>query len=106
VGAQISNILPAILNGSKPDDVLYWAVHPGGRSILDAVQEHAGLPASKLVYSRDILRRFGNMSSATVMFVLKEIMEQAKVAGSGCAMGFGPGVTVESMMFKAGDIKC
>jgi alpha-pyrone synthase len=101
VGSQIPHILPAILNGCKPDDVLYWAVHPGGRSILDAVQEHAGLPASKLEYSRDILRRFGNMSSATVMFVLKEIMEHAEAAGSGCAMGFGPGVTVEAMMFKA-----
>lgn len=107
VGAQIPHILPAILNGAKLGDVLYWAVHPGGRSILDAVQEHAGLPASGLAYSRDILRRFGNMSSATVMFVLKEIMEHADVAGSGCSMGFGPGVTVEAMMFKAeGAQKC
>ena len=106
IGAQIPHILPAILNGTKPDDVLYWAVHPGGRSVLDAVQEHAALPESKLVYSRDVLRRFGNMSSATVMFVLKEIMEHGKTAGSGCAMAFGPGVTVESMMFKAGDAKC
>lgn len=106
VGAQIPHILPAILNGSKQEDVIYWAVHPGGRSILDAVQEHAELPESKLVYSRDILRRFGNMSSATIMFVLQEIMEHAETAGSGCAMGFGPGVTVESMMFKAGNTKC
>jgi len=103
VGAQLPHILPAILNGGKPDDVLYWAIHPGGRSILDAVQEHAGLPAPKFVYSRDILRRFGNMSSATIMFVFKEIMERTDIAGSGCAMGFGPGVTVESMMFKVGN---
>jgi predicted naringenin-chalcone synthase len=46
------------------------------------------------------------MSSATIMFVLEEIMKNAETAGYGCAMGFGPGVTVESMMFKAGDTKC
>jgi len=100
VGAQIPHLLPAILKGSHPDDIAYWAIHPGGRSILDAIEEHAHLPAAKLIYSRDILRRFGNMSSATVMFVLKEIMEHGETAGTGCAMAFGPGVTVEAMMFE------
>ena len=48
-----------------------WAIHPGGRSILDAVQAGLELQADKLAVSRSILRRFGNMSSATVMFVLQ-----------------------------------
>jgi len=100
IGEQIPRLLPVILANRKIEDINYWAIHPGGRSILDTVEEHAGLPPSKLVYSRDILRRFGNMSSATIMFVLKEIMDRADSTGLGCAMAFGPGVTVESMMFE------
>ena len=49
--------------------------------------------------SRKILRDFGNMSSATVMFVLKDILEMSASEGPGCAMAFGPGVTLESMLF-------
>jgi predicted naringenin-chalcone synthase len=45
-----------------------------------------------------VLRRFGNMSSATIMFVLKKIMQQG--AGRGCGMAFGPGLTIESMLFQ------
>jgi alpha-pyrone synthase len=106
IGTQIPHILPAILNGARTDGIRYWAIHPGGRSVLDAVQEHAALPPEKLIYSRDILRRYGNMSSATIMFVLKEIIEHAELTGDGCAMAFGPGVTVESMTFQAGFTKC
>jgi predicted naringenin-chalcone synthase len=78
-----------------------WAVHPGGRSILDAVEKGLGLRADALGYSRDILARYGNMSSATVMFVLQQIMQQAQPGQPGCAMSFGPGLTAETMLFHA-----
>ena len=58
----------------------------------------AGIPEDTLAASRDVLRRFGNMSSATIMFVLKKIMQQG--AGRGCGMAFGPGLTIESMLFQ------
>jgi len=80
-------------------DLDLWAVHPGGRSILDAVGEGLGLAAGKLEASRSILRRYGNMSSATVMFVLEEIMRTARQGQRGCAMSFGPGLTAETMNF-------
>ena len=92
-------IKPAILGSHAITDIHHWAIHPGGRSILDAVQKGFDLPASALAPSRKILRNFGNMSSATVMFVLKDILETPNSAGVGCAMAFGPGVSLESMLF-------
>jgi alpha-pyrone synthase len=91
--------LPIMLQGIPGDEIAHWAVHPGGRTVLDAVGEGVGMPAERLQYSRDILRRFGNMSSATIMFVLKEILHHG-AAGRGCAMAFGPGLTTESMLFE------
>lgn len=78
-----------------------WAVHPGGRSVLDAVQEGLGLCPEALWASRRVLSSFGNMSSATVMFVLQELMKSARAGQSGCAMSFGPGLTAETMRFHA-----
>ncbi len=92
--------LESILCGQKPENIEHWAVHPGGRTILDAVQKSIGLPPEMLRQSRDILGRFGNMSSATVMFVLKEMLDPGVKAGRGCAMAFGPGITAESMLFQ------
>ncbi len=78
-----------------------WAVHPGGRSVLDSVAYGLKLPPRALAASRDILARFGNMSSATVMFVLQKLMAEAKAGQQGCAMSFGPGLTAETMRFHA-----
>jgi len=92
--------LNSILGGQRPENIEHWAIHPGGRTILDGVQASIGLPDDRLRQSRDVLRRFGNMSSATVMFVLKEMLQSGTAAGRGCAMAFGPGLTVESMLFQ------
>jgi predicted naringenin-chalcone synthase len=81
------------------DDIALWAVHAGGRSILDAVQHALGLPPDALRYSRDVLREFGNMSSATLVFVLERILRSSQATGDGMAMAFGPGLTVETFSF-------
>lgn len=82
-------------------DIDHWAIHPGGRSILDKVETKLELNAEQLTPSREVLRRFGNMSSATVMFVLKEILEQPASRNGEriCGMAFGPGLTVETGLF-------
>ncbi|MGO4385609.1 type III polyketide synthase [Specibacter sp. RAF43] len=82
-------------------DIRHWAIHPGGRSILDKVEAKLQLTADQLVPSRETLRNFGNMSSATVMFVLKHILGLPAVDAreSICAMAFGPGLTVETGLF-------
>jgi alpha-pyrone synthase len=90
-----------ITRGKDPLSIDLWAVHPGGRTILDSVEKGLSLPVEALAHSREVLARFGNMSSATVMFVLQRILQQAKPGQVGCAMSFGPGVTAETMLFHA-----
>jgi predicted naringenin-chalcone synthase len=90
----------AMLGGRRNEEIDLWAVHPGGRSILDAIASTLELTEDALDVSRDILRRFGNMSSATVIFVLKTLLDR-RLRGLGCAMAFGPGLTAESMVFEA-----
>ena len=82
------------------EEVALWAVHPGGRSVLDAVVHGFGLPDRALDVSRAVLRDHGNMSSATVMFVLRRMMEAARPGERGCALAFGPGLSAESMRFS------
>jgi predicted naringenin-chalcone synthase len=101
IGRALKESGRQITRGKDPLSIDLWAVHPGGRSILDAVEKGLGLPAEALAYSRDILARYGNMSSATVMFVLQQIMQQAQPGQPGCAMSFGPGLTAETMLFHA-----
>jgi predicted naringenin-chalcone synthase len=84
---------------AERDGIDLWAVHPGGRSILDAVEKGLELPPDALAASREVLSRFGNMSSATVMFVLERMMQEARPGQLGCAMSFGPGLTAETMRF-------
>jgi predicted naringenin-chalcone synthase len=74
-------------------------VHPGGRSVLDAVAYGLDLPARALDVSRAVLREHGNMSSATVMFVLQRLMARAQAGQRGCALAFGPGLSAETMRF-------
>ena len=73
-----------------------WAIHPGGRSILDKVQSSLELSDEQLRPSREVLREYGNMSSATVLFVLRELLLSAGDGERICAMAFGPGLTVET----------
>jgi predicted naringenin-chalcone synthase len=76
-----------------------WAVHPGGRAVLDAVEQALALPPEALEVSRGVLRDHGNMSSATVLFVLQAMMRDAAPGARGVAMAFGPGLTAETMRF-------
>jgi len=92
---------PDILRGAEVGSIDLWAVHPGGRTVLDAVEHAFELPPQQLAASREVLRRYGNMSSATVMFVLQMLMRRARPGATGCAMSFGPGVVAETMLFHA-----
>ncbi|TCZ55289.1 type III polyketide synthase [Roseicella aquatilis] len=90
----------AILAGAAVAEIDLWAVHPGGRSVLDAVGYGLGLPEDALDVSRAVLREHGNMSSATVMFVLARMMAAARPGQRGCALAFGPGLSAETMRFR------
>jgi len=85
------------ISGGDPEDIDAWAVHPGGKSILDAVERAFELPPTALAESREVLRAFGNMSSATILFVLERVMQRR--LANGVAMAFGPGVAMEGFRF-------
>lgn len=87
-----------LLRGQAPDDFDLWAVHAGGRTILDAVERAFGLSPQALQPSRAVLRAFGNMSSATLMFVLAGMLRERR-RGNGLALAFGPGLAAESFRF-------
>jgi predicted naringenin-chalcone synthase len=101
IGRALKESGTQLTRGREQSSIDWWAVHPGGRSILDAVEKGLDLPSGALACSRDILARYGNMSSATVMFVLQQIIERAQAGQLGCAMSFGPGLTAETMLFHA-----
>jgi len=97
---ELPKVINKILGGKSREDFSHFAIHPGGKSIIDAVEKGIGLRPELLIPSREILRQFGNMSSASIMFVLQKMMRQKNPSGDGCAIAFGPGVAVESMLFK------
>lgn len=76
-----------------------WAVHPGGRRVLDACADVIGLNSTMLDPSREIFAEFGNMSSPTVLFILKSLRDRQ--AKRPCVMlGFGPGLTIEAALIR------
>ena len=87
--------------GLDAGEVKLWAVHPGGRAILDKVEQSLGLYPWQIQTSRDVLRDCGNMSSVTVLHVLDRVLGglPAGAERTVCALAFGPGLTVESALF-------
>ncbi|MNZ91919.1 Alpha-pyrone synthesis polyketide synthase-like Pks18 [compost metagenome] len=76
-----------------------WAIHPGGRGIVEALQQKYSLKDELVAPSLDVLREIGNVSSATILFVLEEMLQRleakASQGASGIALAFGPGLTAE-----------
>lgn len=85
--------------GVTAQDVEGWAVHPGGRAILDGFEAGLCLPSGSLEESREVLAAYGNMSSATVLFVLERMLRGGR-RGLVTAVAFGPGLSVESALLE------
>lgn len=102
IAGALSRDPAAAIGGGDCGDVDLWAVHPGGRAVLDAVEDSLGLDPQALSDSRDVLRAFGNMSSATIMFVLARILARMPELrdASGCGLAFGPGMICEAVRFS------
>jgi predicted naringenin-chalcone synthase len=90
----------AATGGRAPTDIDGWAVHAGGRSILDAVETSLALPGDALAASRRVLAENGNMSSATLMFVLAQLLAGPPIR-EGVALAFGPGLAAEGFGFRS-----
>ena len=96
VGGELS---ARMLRNTPVESVDAWAVHAGGRSILDAVDTALGLAPDALEDSRRVLARFGNMSSSTLMFVIAALFENPE-RRTGVALAFGPGLAAEGFRFE------
>nr|ALS20362.1 stilbene synthase [Morus alba var. atropurpurea]AOK93458.1 chalcone synthase 4 [Morus alba var. atropurpurea] len=89
---------------------IFWIAHPGGPAILDQVEAKVGLHKEKLRATREMLREYGNMSSASVLFILDEMRKKSAEEGKsttgegldwGVLFGFGPGLTVETVVLHS-----
>ncbi len=97
---QFTNDALAKLHINK-EEIKYWCIHPGGRKILEAIAAALHLQKDDLKYSYEVLRNYGNMSSPTILFVLKEILDEMHVAGrteKTFGAAFGPGLTMETFL--------
>ncbi len=97
IGREIRDAVGRFLGDDAPDR---WAVHPGGRSVLDRVETGLSLDPAALEASRSVLRRQGNMSSATILFILRDLLHDESIPDAAliAALAFGPGLTVESAL--------
>lgn len=106
IGQMLSRLLET--SGLTIGDIDSYAMHPGGRRILEVIEGQLGLDNADNRYAYEVLRQFGNMSSATVLFVLKAIWEDMehvtpadKQTFNILSCAFGPGLTLESMILEA-----
>jgi len=82
------------------ETIAKWAIHPGGKKILDTIKEKLQLNKADLKYSYKVLDEYGNMSSPTILFVLNEIMTAENKSGDTIfSIGFGPGISIETSLF-------
>lgn len=106
---RLSKYIPALLDRGITDlkgvferkfglsKIENFAIHPGGKQILQKVQEAFELGPEVNFHANEVLRNFGNMSSATILFVLDRMLKDPHVKGEILSMGFGPGLTLETM---------
>lgn len=96
----ISTGVAPVLEGLDISSFSHFALHPGGKRILDVLEEKLDLLRSDTWHSREVLRYFGNMSSPTILFVLKAIVDTLDSSNTSeriLGMAFGPGLTIERM---------
>lgn len=86
--------------GGPVEDVSHWCIHPGGKRILQAAERSLVLKPGSLEPCYEVLREYGNLSSATILFVLKKMLKE-KTIGKMFAAAFGPGLTIESFTAHA-----
>ena len=114
---KLSSYVPSIIKGGilnltrnlldkiskNVNDIRFFAIHPGGRKILESIEEELGINRYQNEPAYHVLKNYGNMSSPTVLFVLQEIIRKLTPHDRGqhiLSFAFGPGLTLESMVLK------
>lgn len=102
IGSEVESIVTrasAKFNIS-PADINNWAIHPGGKKIVDTIQKKLNLTNEDVSASNKILNEYGNMSSPTILFVLNELMENGSNGSVIFSIGFGPGLSIETALMR------
>jgi alkylresorcinol/alkylpyrone synthase len=89
-------------HGLRREDISAFILHPGGQKLLSFLEAELGLSRTDTEFSWDVLRRFGNLSSASVLFILQEWLSKGDVASGsyGLLVSFGPGFTAEMLLLQ------
>lgn len=102
IGEEIDEIVlkAGIKLNIKPEAIDNWAIHPGGKKILDTIKRQLHMNDTDLIQSYKVLNDYGNMSSPTILFVLNEILKkEPKPEETIFSIGFGPGISIETALF-------
>jgi predicted naringenin-chalcone synthase len=104
------NIAPVVTDFLKEhiEDTIYWAIHPGGIKIVEAVKDSLHLSDSNVEDSIEVLQQYGNMSSPTILFIIEKILLKIKNSEDKkdkqlFACAFGPGLSIEMIRFSSVD---
>ena len=109
---EVRRIAPAMMeelagtllkdHGLRQEDVRFWVLHSAGRRVIENAQVLLGLSDADVAYSRDVLRRYGNLSSATVLFVLDAVLRSGRPRPGdiGLMMALGPGFAAEGAILR------
>jgi predicted naringenin-chalcone synthase len=109
---EVRRIAPAMMEeltrtllkdfGLTQEDVRFWVLHSAGRRVIENAQALLGLSDADVAYSRDVLRRYGNLSSATVLFVLDAVLRSGRPQprDMGLMMALGPGFAAEGAILR------
>ncbi|MDO8734854.1 MAG: type III polyketide synthase [Elusimicrobiota bacterium] len=102
-GKSVSELIKNLLkkSGLKINDIKHWALHPGGENVINALRDEIGLSEEQLHYTRSVLSKYGNMSSPTVMFILRDIIENGVNPGEWIlAASFGAGFSAHAYLLR------
>ncbi|XP_047332080.1 chalcone synthase 1-like [Impatiens glandulifera] len=109
------NIEKALVEAFRPLGIsdwnsIFWIAHPGGPAILNRIEAELGLKQKKFRASRQVLSNYGNLSGGSVYFIMDEMRKKSKEEGLkttgeglewGVLLGFGPGITVETLVLRS-----
>lgn len=101
IDAHIENFSNTLLNKTIPFSSCTWAIHPGGKAIVEAIEKRCALTKDQTANAWDVLKNFGNMSSATFLFILNELSKKKPLHEHVIGLGFGPGLSIEGILLKA-----
>jgi len=97
---DIDALVAASLNHYEVEkkDITHWCIHPGGKKILQVIEQKLRLQKDDLCHSKNVLAKYGNMSSPTILFVLKDMMNNMQNGANIFGVAFGPGLTMETFL--------